>query len=133
MKTIDEYMKMPYKLEIIPDSEELGFVASYPDLPGCITCGSTISDAVNNAEDAKKEWLLAAIEENIPTPNLMAEKDTYSATLELDTTYIECPNYHKEYSINLSASICGGELYSDDLDENKDVKIVQARLLPRGE
>ena len=65
MKTIDEYMKMPYKLEIIPDSEESGFVASYPDLPGCITCGSTISDAVNNAEDAKKEWLLAAIEENI--------------------------------------------------------------------
>ena len=65
MKTIDEYMKIPYKLEIIPDSEESGFVASYPDLPGCITCGSTISDAVNNAEDAKKEWLLAAIEENI--------------------------------------------------------------------
>ena len=65
MKTIDEYMKMPYKLEIVPDSEESGFVASYPDLPGCITCGSTISDAVNNAEDAKKEWLLAAIEENI--------------------------------------------------------------------
>ena len=65
MKTIDEYMKMPYKLEIIPDSEESGFVASYPALPGCITCGSTISDAVNNAEDAKKEWFLAAIEENI--------------------------------------------------------------------
>ena len=59
MKTIDEYMKIPYKLEIIPDSEESGFVASYPDLPGCITCGSTISGAVNNAEDAKKSgsWL----------------------------------------------------------------------------
>lgn len=61
--------------------------------------------------------------ENIPTPNLMAEKDTHSATLELDTTYIECPNCHKEYSINLSASICGGELYSDDLDESTEVEI----------
>ena len=56
---------MPYKLEIVPDSEESGFVASYPELPGCITCGSTITDAVNNAEDAKKAWLLSAIEEHI--------------------------------------------------------------------
>ena len=65
MKTFEEYMKMPYKLEIVPDSEESGFVASYPELPGCITCGSTIADAVNNAEDAKKAWLLSAIEEHI--------------------------------------------------------------------
>ncbi|MBO7597833.1 MAG: type II toxin-antitoxin system HicB family antitoxin [Bacteroidales bacterium] len=65
MKTLEEYMKMPYKLEIIPDTEEDGYVASYPELPGCITCGSTISDAINNAEDAKQQWLLAAIEDNV--------------------------------------------------------------------
>ena len=82
MKTIDEYMKMPYKLEIVPDSEESGFVASYPDLPGCITCGSTISDAVNNAEDAKKEWLLAAIEENIEIAEPRSA-DSYSGQFKL--------------------------------------------------
>lgn len=65
MKTFEEYMKMPYKLEIVPDTEESGYVASYPELPGCITCGQTIADAVSNAEDAKKEWLLAAIEDNV--------------------------------------------------------------------
>lgn len=48
-------MKLPYKLEIIPDTEESGFVASYPELPGCITCGETIAEAAANAEDAKKE------------------------------------------------------------------------------
>ena len=65
MKTLEEYMKMPYKLEIIPDTEESGFIASYPELPGCITCGETIEDAVANAEDAKKAWFSAAIEDNI--------------------------------------------------------------------
>ena len=65
MKTLEEYMKLPYKLEIIPDTEESGFVASYPELPGCITCGETIADVIANAEDAKKEWLLAAIEGKI--------------------------------------------------------------------
>ena len=65
MKTLEEYLKMPYKLEIVPDTEELGFVASYPELPGCITCGETIAEAITNAEDAKKEWLSAAIEDKI--------------------------------------------------------------------
>ena len=65
MKTFEEYMKLPYKLEIIPDTEESGFVASYPELPGCVTCGETIADVIANAEDAKKEWIMAAIEENI--------------------------------------------------------------------
>ncbi len=55
MRSLDEYMKLPYKLEIMPDPDESGFVASYPELPGCITCGETIAEAVVNAEDAKKE------------------------------------------------------------------------------
>ena len=40
-------------LDIIPDTEESGFVASYPELPGCITCGETVAEVVANAEDAK--------------------------------------------------------------------------------
>ena len=42
MKTLNEYLKMS-----LPDGscqedpEEGGFVVSYPDLPGCITCGET--------------------------------------------------------------------------------------------
>ena len=50
MRTFEEYMKLPYKLEIIPDTEESGFVASYPELPGCITCGKTVAEVVANAD-----------------------------------------------------------------------------------
>lgn len=35
----------------------------YMELPGCMTCGATLDSAVSNTEDAKKEWLLAALEE----------------------------------------------------------------------
>lgn len=65
MKTINDYIKMPYKMEIIEDKDEGGFIVSYPDLPGCITCGETIESAVKNALDAKRSWLEAALEENI--------------------------------------------------------------------
>ena len=65
MKTLNEYMKMPYRMEIVEDEEEGGFVVSYPDLPGCITCGETIERAVQNALDAKRTWIEAALEERI--------------------------------------------------------------------
>lgn len=65
MKTLNEYMSMSYKMEIIEDQDEGGFVISYPDLPGCITCGETIKSAMQNAKDAKREWIRAALEEGI--------------------------------------------------------------------
>ena len=65
MKTLNEYMEMAYRMEIVEDKEEGGFVVSYPDLPGCITCGETIESAVANAQDAKRAWIEAALEEGI--------------------------------------------------------------------
>ena len=65
MKTLNEYMSMSYKMEIIEDQDEGGFVISYPDLPGCITCGETIESAMQKAKDAKREWIRAALEEGI--------------------------------------------------------------------
>ena len=52
MKTLNDYMAMSYRMEIVEDKEEGGFVVFYPDLPGCITCGETIESAVENAQDA---------------------------------------------------------------------------------
>lgn len=65
MKTIDYYMSLPYRMEIIPDTEEGGYTAVYPDLPGCITCADTMEELIGNAEDAKRCWLKAAIEDGI--------------------------------------------------------------------
>lgn len=63
MKTVNDYMELPYRMEILPDVYEGGFVISFPELPGCITSGETIEDAVRNAQDAKREWFTAALED----------------------------------------------------------------------
>ena len=65
MKTIDYYMGLPYRLEILPDPDEGGYVVRYPDLPGCITVGDTMNDAIANAEDAKRAWIAAALEDGV--------------------------------------------------------------------
>ena len=61
MKTLNDYLAMSYRMEIVEDKDEGGFVVSFPDLPGCITCGEIVESAVANAMDAKKEWLVAAL------------------------------------------------------------------------
>lgn len=68
VKTLTDYMQMSYRMEFVEDSDEGGFAVSYPDLPGCITCGETLEDAMLNAVDAKKAWLEAALEEGIEIP-----------------------------------------------------------------
>ena len=65
MKTIDYYMSLPYHMEVIPDMEEGGYTAKFPDLPGCLTCAETIEDLEKSAEDAKRVWFTAALEDGI--------------------------------------------------------------------
>ena len=54
MKTLNDYLAMSYRMEIVEDKDEGVFVVSFPDLPGCISCGETVESAVANAMDAKK-------------------------------------------------------------------------------
>ena len=62
MKNLEYYLGLPYRLEIIPDPDEGGYVVRYPDLPGCISIGNTMKEVLDNAEEAKKEWIIAALE-----------------------------------------------------------------------
>ena len=64
-KTLDYYMSLPYSMEIIPDPEDGSFAVRYPDLPGCFTCAASLNQAIANAQDAKLEWLQAALDENL--------------------------------------------------------------------
>ena len=68
MKTLNEYLALPYKMELIPDPDEGGFVVSFPELPGCVTTGETAEQAIANARDAKVAWLTAALEDHIVIP-----------------------------------------------------------------
>lgn len=82
MKKIEDYVALPYKMEIVKDLDEGGYVVSFPDLPGCLTVGETIEEAIKNAEDAKRAWLEAAIEEQIEI-SIPEKKEKYSGQFKL--------------------------------------------------
>ena len=85
MKTLEYYMSLPYRMEIIPDMEEGGFTAKFPDLPGCLTCAETIEDLMESAQDAKRTWLIAALEDGIKIsePDSEADLAAYSGQFKL--------------------------------------------------
>jgi predicted RNase H-like HicB family nuclease len=48
--------------------EEGGYTVIYPDLPGCVTEGDTLAEAVDMAIDAASGWLLVTLEDNERLP-----------------------------------------------------------------
>ena len=69
-KRLEKYMSLNYRMELVEDPYEGGYAISYPDLRGCLSCGDTIKETIENGEDAKRQWLIAAIEDgaSIPEP-----------------------------------------------------------------
>ena len=43
--------------------DDNGVAVSFPDLPGCITQGSSLADAILMATDAASGWVLGELEE----------------------------------------------------------------------
>lgn len=83
MKTVKEYMDLPYKMEIVHDPYEGGYVVSFPELPGCLTCGDTLDEALKNAKEAQELWFEVKLEckEEIPEPDYL--NDNYSGQFKL--------------------------------------------------
>ena len=61
-------LNYPFEIRPLPENEGGGFLISYPDLPGCISDGSTPEEAIKNGIDAAKSWLETAKEFNDPIP-----------------------------------------------------------------
>lgn len=55
-------MKLVYPACFYP-CEEGGYTVIFPDLPGCVTEGDDLIDAMNMAVDAASGWLLYSIED----------------------------------------------------------------------
>jgi len=57
-------------IEPLADSDGGGFVATVPDLPGCMSDGATDVEALENAHDAIAAWIeqATAMGRAIPAP-----------------------------------------------------------------
>lgn len=71
MKSVEEYLKLPYRIALTPDVDEdgaSGWVAEVDELPGCISQGRTAEEAVDNVRDAMAGWISVALDDGQPIP-----------------------------------------------------------------
>lgn len=64
-------MQNKYIYPAIFDFDEDGITVTFPDLPGCITCGDTQEDALKNAKEVLELYMYSLEEDNeyIPQPS----------------------------------------------------------------
>ncbi len=71
-KNIEEYLALPYSIEIIRDQGESysGWFARVIELPGCMTQADTFDELEEMIPDAMRAWIETALEEgqDIPEP-----------------------------------------------------------------
>ena len=85
-------MKLVYPAIFTPCIERKGYTVVVPDLPGCVTEGQDLLDAIEMGVDAASGWILGELEEgnNIPAPTLrkedikLEEADSFISMLVLD-------------------------------------------------
>ncbi len=83
-------MKLIYPAIFSPCMEKEGYTVEVPDLPGCVTEGDDLADAIEMATDAASGWILGELEDgnNIPSPSqrkdIQTDEDSFINMLVLD-------------------------------------------------
>ena len=66
MKTTEDYMKLPYTIELIPDDG--AWFIRIKELSGCMTEVDTWDEIADAVEEIKRLWLELALERGRPIP-----------------------------------------------------------------
>jgi predicted RNase H-like HicB family nuclease len=61
-------MKLAYPAYFSPLEKSEGYCVTFPDLPGCVTQGNSLAEAVSMAIDAASGWVLDELEDGNPAP-----------------------------------------------------------------
>lgn len=84
-------MKYTYTALFIPKEDGSGYLCRIPDLPGCISSGRTLDEAIDKITDAAGVWLVDAEEDDAelipPTPQeqIPHEENAVISLIRIDT------------------------------------------------
>ncbi|MGI6144099.1 MAG: toxin-antitoxin system HicB family antitoxin [bacterium] len=125
-----------YRMRVYPiddGTDEVEWIAEFPDLPGCVGAGDTPEEAVAMAFDAQKAWIATAMEEgrNIPAPSdIYGTEYSGKFTLRIPKTlHRELAIRAEEEGVSLNQYILyliskgiGSDQVSAAKDSNKTIK-----------
>lgn len=81
MTTVEDYLDLPYTIELTPDHDDegrAGWVAEVAELPGCITQVDSLDDLEASVRDAMAGWISVAIDDGRDIPMPRGDAVSYS-------------------------------------------------------
>ena len=90
MKDIEYYMKQPHPILIMKDPDEGGYVISFPDLIGCLSCVEKPEDIIPMAMDAKRCWLEATLDMGQDVPDPVTPKERRNSSRFIFALRLPC-------------------------------------------
>lgn len=115
-------LKLIYPACFYPNDN--GYTVTFPDLPGCVTEGKNIAEAMNMAVDAASGWILDSIEygESIPE----ATTDISSIPLEypdglINFIMLDMDSYSDKYGEKAVRKNCTIPAWLNDAAERKNI------------
>ena len=93
-------MKLVYPAVLLPFEEGSGYTITVPDLPGCVSQGNSLAEAITMGIDAASGWVLDELEDGKPAPAASDTLDSPAASPEAITTYLvlDMDAYAERYS-----------------------------------
>lgn len=126
-------MKLIYPACFYP-CEEGGYTVIFPDLPGCVTEGDTLSEALDMATDAASGWLLDSVENNQQIPQASDIKNVIADEYEsgfVSIVSIDLDEYSKKYGNKAVKKTLTIPQWLNTIAEEKNVnfsQVLQAAL-----
>jgi predicted RNase H-like HicB family nuclease len=81
-------MKLSYPAIFYENGGEDGYTVVVPDLPGCVSCGFSLTEAIAMGADAAAGWVLTELEDGKPAPKASRIEDVHADSEEGDKYFV---------------------------------------------
>jgi len=78
-----KYPKNKFELSPLNETDGGGWLITFPDLPGCMSDGNSLEEAIKNGAEAEEAWLASAKKWGRPKPKSLVARLPVSLHREL--------------------------------------------------
>ena len=115
----------PFTIRHLSKEKGGGYLIEFPDLPGCMSDGETIDEAILNGKDAIQAWLHAAKETNrpIPKPGELESQSGKWVQRVPKSIHLRLVNRAREEGVSLNTLVI--TMLSESLGESSHKNLLQ--------
>lgn len=129
-------MKLVYPAIFSPLETQEGYCVTFPDLPGCVTQGDSLSDAIDMATDAASGWVLDELEDGKEAPKASRRN---SITIENEGDFVnlivlDMDAYAEKYGSKAIRKNCTIPSWLNTIAEKNNINfsaVLQAALIEK--